>query len=669
MSPPPAPHPDSPPAETSGFRWEARHAVAGWTKSPGLALSVLLTLALAVGAGAPVLGAVRAGRARTVPYLDPLLHGTERLPGWLTAWTPGATLVSRVQDAAFRTLLSIVLVLTLLLLGSALVNVLTLLLSRAAVRRPEVALRAVLGASRRRLGAQLLGEASLLVLPGIVLGVAGAALGAWLLNTSWPVDRAPWARPLLHGGILGAVAVALAGAALGAWMSPVRLAWKVDLRRHLDSGGRATATKGEVLLRNALAVIQLGASLVLLSLAGVLYHSFTRAPDGRALGYDPRGALTARIDLPVGYTPPRRARAWDELLWRVGAVPGVRAAGAATAGAWVGLGTTDQVVSVCPECFEGGFSKPVSTGLARIHAVSPGFFRALGVPIVRGREFGPGDRAGAPRVVVINTTFAYRLFPAGEPLGKLVQVGGHGVELYQAFRSGGVFAAGQGAAEAPDSVGGDWYRVVGIVGEVRGGGIGVGPEPAPVAYVAAPQRPPSAAGLVVRVDGDPRAIAPAVERAVRGAEPRAGWGEAMSMDEYLARFRAPLKWFAELFGVLAAVVLVVAASGLYGVMVYNVERRTREIGIRMALGARPRQVVRMVVGQSLKLACIGAGAGLIAVGSLARLLQEMLFGVDLWDPALYGGLAAVLAAVAVAASVRPARRAASLDPGVALRSE
>jgi putative ABC transport system permease protein len=642
-------------------RLALRHAARGWRKSPGFTLSVVLTLALGIGAAVPVLGVVRAGRARTAPYLDPALRGTERLPDWLPAWTEKARLIPQVQDAGFRTLLSILLVLTALLLASGLVNVLTLLLSRAAVRRPEIALRSVLGAPRRRLIAQLLGEAATVVVPGIALGVIGGMLGARLLGGSWPGGAAPWSGGLLDPRILGAVAGGLAGVALWAWASPVRVAWKLDLRRYMDSGGRATATKGEVLLRNALAVTQLAASLVLLTVGGVLYHSFARGPQARELGYDPRGAMTARVEIPAAYPAGRRMQYWEDTLRRVSAVPGVRAAGVATTGAWVGLGTTDDVVSICPECIEGGLSKPVSTGAARVNSVSPGFFRALGVSVARGRDFRADDRAGAPPVAVINAAFAHRLFPAGEALGKSIQVAGHGPELYRAFT---------GAASMVDaSADGEWYRVVGIVDDARGGGIGVATDPEPAVYLSALQRPPAAAGLVVRTRGDPMALAPAIERAVRGVDPRAAWSGAAAMEAYLAAFGAPLRWFAGVIAVLAAVVLVVAGSGLYGVMAYNVERRTREIGIRMALGARPGRVVRMVVGQSLKLALLGAMFGLIAVGSLARLLQQMLFGVRLWDPLLFAALATLLAAVAAAASHRPARRAATVDPQVALRAE
>ncbi|HET8654650.1 MAG TPA: FtsX-like permease family protein, partial [Longimicrobiaceae bacterium] len=183
------------------------------------------------------------------------------------------------------------------------------------------------------------------------------------------------------------------------------------------------------------------------------------------------------------------------------------------------------------------------------------------------------------------------------------------------------------------------------------------------------QHPPRSAAVAVRTTADPMRIAPAVASAVKAIEPRVALTNTMTMDQYLARYRSPLRWFALVLGVLAAAVLVLSSSGLYGVMSYNVARRTREIGIRMALGARDRTVLRMILARSVRLTWTGTVLGIIAVGGVARLLQLLFLGVEPWDPWLFLGIAGLLGAVALVASYRPARRAALVDPQISLRAE
>ncbi|MEW5930500.1 MAG: ABC transporter permease, partial [Gemmatimonadota bacterium] len=428
--------------------------------------------------------------------------------------------------------------------------------------------------------------------------------------------------------------------------SPVVVAWRRDLRSPLATGGRATAEGGEVLARRALAVAQVAASVVLLTGAGLLLRGFALAgeEEGAGPGFDPRDTLTFQLRLPE---PDGRERGLllAELDRRIGALPGVVDAGAATPGAWLGLGTTDRVQAICLECAMYPGLRPTSSALARIHAVSPGFFAALGAPVPRGRELGPGDRDGAPRVAVINDTFAARLFPSRfpvDPLGKRIQLGG---------------------------ARGEWYTVVGVVEEVRAPGIGSGSAPVPAVYLSTLQHPPAVVSVAVRAAGDPMALLPAVEGAVRAAAPRAALSDAMTMERHLARFRAPLAWLAALLAALAAAALLLATSGLHGVMAYDAARRTREIGVRMALGARTGHVVRMVLGQGLRIVCAGAALSLFGALALGRLLQLLLAGVEPFDPLLFAGIALLLGIVALLAGHGPARRAATVDPQVSLRAE
>jgi ABC-type antimicrobial peptide transport system permease subunit len=216
---------------------------------------------------------------------------------------------------------------------------------------------------------------------------------------------------------------------------------------------------------------------------------------------------------------------------------------------------------------------------------------------------------------------------------------------------------------------GTWYTIVGVVEDIRAEGVGSGGEAVPQVYLSAWQHPPGALGLVVRTTGEPMALLPAIEEAVRGSAAGAELAGGMTMGAYLARFRAPLRWLAMVFGAVAAAALVLGTWGLHGVMSYNVARRTREIGIRMAVGAATRDVSRLVLVQSLRIVGLGIIVGVIAVSGITRLLQLLLRGVGPFDPVLFGGIAITLGSVALLASYRPARRAAAVDPQISLRAE
>jgi predicted permease len=614
------------------IRHDAAYALRKLRRTPGFTASVLLAVALGVGVAGPVVGMVRAG-LQGGPYRGALLGGAPVPP--LAPWSAELRTIAQAQDAALRPLLWTLLALALALAAIGLVNVLTLLLARGSARRPELAMRAVLGAGRGRLVAQLATEGGLLAGAGAGVGLLLAGVVASALAGTWPDGAAPWEG--LDGSAAAVAAALFCAVAVAAWLTPVGVAWRRDLRRHLATGARATAGKGEARLRNGLAVVQLAVSLVILTCAGLLLRSFAAAPaEGARPGFDPRDTLTLRVELPAG-APESHAAAYGRVLQRVRAVPGVTAASLASEGAWVGLGPTDRALALCRECSAANMLKVASEGPARVHAVSPGYFAALGVP-VRGREAD-----GAAAEAVVNTAFAYRLFPRGEPLGKRVQVGRRGDH---------------------------WVRVVGVVEDPLVPGIGAGAEAVPAVYLSAARRAPSAAGLAVRVaGGDPGRLLPAVRAAVLGTVPGAAVSRAMTMEAYLHRFGAPLRWMAALVAGLAAAALLLAASGLSAVMSFNVARRTREIGIRMALGARDRDVARMVLGQGLRVTRAGIVLGLFGAVPLARMLQLLLKGADPFDGGLFLGLAGALAAVAVAASLRPALRAARVDPQVSLRQE
>lgn len=625
-----------------------RPRVRSFRGAPGSPAAVVLALAAGLGFGIPVVGIVRDAALRSVLYTDPLVRDGGRATGWLPGWTAARETIPVIQDRAMQALLGVLLALALLLLAVALVNAVALLLARAAARRPEIALRAVLGASPWRLAGHLFTGGAVLLVPACGLGLLIAAGAAGLLRRSWPGGPPPWGDAPADGLSRAAVAGVFVLATLLAWHTPLAVAWRRDPGRFLATGGRATAGRGEVFTRQALAVVQVAASLVLLTGAGLLLRGFALpGAESSGPGFDPRDTLTVQLRLPDPDAPGSRERQllYQELSSRIAALPGVLDVGMGTPGAWLGLGTADRVIGVCPECEMAHVVQPTSSTFARIHAVGPGFFAALRAPVLRGREMRPGDTGGAPAVAVINDVAAHRLFASRlevEPLGKRIQVGG--------------------------SEGG-WYTVVGIVDEVRAPGIGSGSHPVPAVYLSALRHPPAVVDLAVRATRDPMALLPAVAAVVRDVAPEATLSDAMTMESYLARFRAPLAWFAVVLAALAGVALLLAATGLQSVMAYDATRRTREIAVRMALGATDRDVVRMVLGRSLRITAVGAAVSLFGALALGRALQLLLAGVEPFDPLLFGGIAGLLGCVALLASYRPARRAASVDPQVSLRAE
>jgi predicted permease len=611
-------------------------------ETAGVTVPVVLALAIGIGLGIPLLGIIRSSLHRASPYMDPDFEESSLTADWLSGWTASRQTIPQLQDGAWRVLLQVLLALVVLLLAIALVEALTLTLARATARRPDVALRTALGATRGRLVPDLLRDGARVPLLGGGLGLLIGVATAHALHASWPGGASPWGNHPTGVGLLGCVVVIFLLVPLLATLSPVSVAWRRDLRRFLTSGGRATATRGEAFLRNTLAVAQIGAVLVLLTSAGVLLRGFaSSSEDVPTSSFDPRGMLTAEVRLPDagGLSAPERHLAYEGMLGRVAALAGVADTSIGSAGAWVGLGQSDMVHALTGSPTAPGWVKP-----ARYHAVGPGFFRTLGVRVLHGREFGAADTAGAPRVVVVNQAFASVFRLRGNGVGRKVQF--HRANLD-----------------------GAWYTVVGLVEDIRAEGVGSGSEAVAKVYASAWQHPPGSVGLVVRTKGEPMALLPAIEEAVRGPGTGAELAGGMTMEAYLARFRAPLRWLAVVFGAVAAAALVLGTWGLHGVMSYNVARRTREIGIRMAVGARTRDVSRLVLVQSLRIVGLGIVVGVIAASGITGLLELLLSGVEPFDPLLFGGIAITLGSVALLASYRPARRAAAVDPQISLRAE
>ncbi len=520
----------------------------------------------------------------------------------------------------------------------ACVNVANLALARATSRQKEIAVRSALGASRSRLVRQLLTES-------IILAVAGG--GAGLLLTMWGIDSlvaiipdtVPRAKEInIDGRVLGFTLVVslLAGLVFG--LVPALQASKPNLNEALKEGGRSGwLGGGRNRIGSLLLVSEVALSLVLLIGAGLMIKSFIRLLNV-APGFDRQNTLTMLIALPrqkYGQSEQQRAF-FQQLLERVGALPGVEAAGAVNSlplsqsqeGRYFAVeGDTRNVDEVDPG--------------AGYRTVSPGYFRAMGIPLLTGRSFTERDAQGAPGAVIINQEMARRFFYDADPLGKRIK-----------------FSTREDAR---------WSEVVGVVGDVRHHALDQ--ERNSEIYASYLQRPSGGMYLVARTASDSSGIASAIRDEVRAIDKDQPIDDINTMEQRLSASVAPRRFPMVLLSIFAAVALALASAGIYGVMSYSVTQRTHEIGVRMALGAQPADVLRLVVGQGVLLASIGVGAGLVSAVALTRLMSSLLFGVSPTDPVTFAAVSVLLAGVALGACFIPARRAAKVDPMVALRYE
>ena len=529
-----------------------------------------------------------------------------------------------------------------LVLLIACANVANLLLARSTARRKEIAVRTALGASRWRIVRQLLTESVLLSLAG---GGAGLVLALWgtdLLVALIPaaqLARMPYLRQLsLDTNILLFTfgLSLLTGIVFG--LAPALSASRTDLQEAMKDGVRGSGARRARGVRDLLVVSEVALSLVLLVGAGLLMKSLARM-----LSVDPgfrtENLLTMTLQLPPASAADatRAAAFYDELLRRTSALPGVRGA---------------AEVSNLPLSGDGGTGTPRVLGLpesategaeSHLRTVSTNYFGVMGVPLLKGRDFDERDRADAPPVVIINQTLAARVFRGEDPLGRRVT-----------FK----FTAGQPP-----------FEIVGVVGDEKITSLDA--RTTPVIYFPVAQGPGSRMSLVARTNAEPSAVAGAVRGLVRELDPEVPVYGVRTMEQVINDSRATFmrRYPAYLIAVFACVALLLSVVGIYGVISYTVTQRTRELAIRLALGAQGRDVLRLVMRHGLLLALAGVGLGLAASLALTRLMSGLLFGVSAADPAVYGAVALLLVSVALLACIVPARRATKVDPTVALRYE
>ncbi|MBX3278865.1 MAG: ABC transporter permease [Acidobacteria bacterium] len=518
----------------------------------------------------------------------------------------------------------------------ACVNVANLLLARAAGRRRELAIRAALGAGRSRLVFQFLTES--LVLSGFG-GLLGLAIGKWGVDLLmvWAIGFLPRAGEVALDArvvVFTFIVSLLTGIAFG--LAPALRVSRTDLHEDLKEGGRSGDGPRHGSLRKALVVAEIALALVLLAGAGLLIRSFQQL-QRLDTGMQAKGVLTLRLTLPESKYPAQESIVAFHrgLLERIAALPGVEAAGMINMLPLVQSGFNGDVnVEGRPEFAPG------QSPLVEYRAVSPDYFRALGVPLIAGRFFNAADQAGAAPAVIINSALARALFPDEDAVGKRMNSGVS-----------------------------DWTTIVGVVGDVRQSGLTAAARPELYLPYAQAGAMVQSAGFVVRAQGDPLALAGSVRGAVRELDPAQPVYSVRTMEDVLGLAVADRRLNMLLLGLFAALAMVLAAVGIYGVMSYTVSQSTREIGIRMALGAERRDIVKLIVGQGAMLTGIGIAIGLGASMGLAQLIGSLLYGVSASDPLTYAVMVAALTCVALLACYVPARRATRVDPMIALRSE
>ncbi len=536
--------------------------------------------------------------------------------------------------------------LLLLLLGAvgfvlliACANVANLLLARAASRQKEIAIRGALGAGRVRVIRQLVTESVLLSLFGGILGILIADWGVKLVIALSPSNIPRLQETRVDGWVaLFTVALSLVTGLLFG-LAPAVYAARTNLVESLkESAGWQSAARGGR-VRSLLVISEIALALVLLIGAGLMIQSFWRLLRVDP-GFNPRSVLAIDITLSQKYSNSQRQRAFlQEALERLRTLPGVESAGAIS---FVPLFGKD--INLAPVAVEG---RPLPLSLQGVladeRAVTPDYFRTLGIPLIRGRFFTEHDTEGQPRVVIVSETLARRHFPNEDPIGKRI-----------------VFATGGKVLGGP-------FTIVGLVGDVKS--VSLEAEPRAQVYEPFAQSTRGAMTFLIRADWDLLKVTAAARNEIRSLDAELPVTNVRTMNEVFAGSVARPRFYMVLLGLFAGLALVLTVVGLYGVVSYSVSQRIHEIGIRMALGAAQPEVMRLVLRQGLRLALAGTAIGFAAAVLLTRLLRSILFGVRPTDPLTFAGVALLLTATALLASYIPARRATKVDPMVALRYE
>jgi putative ABC transport system permease protein len=555
--------------------------------------------------------------------------------GWIIHVNPlQKVLVSDAKSALLVLLGAVGLVLLI-----ACVNIANLLLSRAASRANEMALRLALGAPRGRIIRQLLTESGVLGLLGAIAGIAFAYWSVHALSSFLPADLVLAQKIRLDGWVLAFALIVSAAASFGFGLAPAFLTANSKVQDALKTGAaRSGEGRSRNRMRNILAAAEIALALMLVVASGLLLRSFVTLTAVNP-GFNVDHVMRAEVSLPqFQYATKQQWAAFgDALLERLQAQPGLQDSAIAVplplADGFVNLGFTIPGHAPLPS------GTPSSTDYV---AASPSYFHVLGIPLLRGRIFTAQDAMSSPRVAVISEALAHFYFPNEDPIGKQVSIS---------------FPPAKPIAR----------EIVGIVGDIHDEALNK--EPGPMVYVPFAQEPFWGGSVVVRTSLSTSSVVASIRQSVKSIDPNLPVTDVASMSDVLAssvaqpRFRA---WLIGLFGIVA---LLLATAGIFGVISYSVSCRTREFGVRVALGASPYSIRTMVLREGLKLAAIGLCVGGIGALALARFLKNQLYGIGAHDPITFVAAAAILIVVALFASYIPARRATRVDPMVALRYE
>ncbi len=514
-------------------------------------------------------------------------------------------------------------------------NVANLLLSRAASRQKEIAVRTALGASRGRMLAQLLTESLLLSAAGGVAGLLAALWSVRMMNRFLPQGLLPVPEVAVDSSVLFfALAVTLATGLLFG-VAPAWHAARADLNTVLKQGSRSSIGGQRLIVRNGLVAGELALATILLIGAGLLMQSVLRLQQVR-VGFRPERVLTFQLAAPAARYPNqvKRWALYRDALQSLAAIPGVSGA-AMSSGIPMGQGnyTRSPFMPTGASILPDGASVPIDWRI-----VSPGYFRLMGIPLLSGRDFTDQDGPGATDVIAVSAAAAQKFWGKENPIGKKI----HRPTLTSSF------------------------TVIGVVGDVRHNALN---QEFPCLYFSAATRLAPLMDIVIRTQGRPESVLASARTRIHDLDPELPLSNVRTVEEYVYNNAAQPRLNAALLGVFAGVALLIAAIGVYGVLAYSVNQRTREIGLRMALGAQQSAVLFWIAGQGMVVAVAGIGIGLAGAYALSRLLASLLFDIQPRDSLTFTAVAALLSAVALAACLVPARRASRVDPMVALRDE
>ena len=587
-------------------------------------LSVVARLAPGVSLKAANEDLTRLNQAFWRAQGEPLPHKTSAM-----AWRDSLT--QQTRGAMFLLLGAVGFVLLI-----ACANVANLTLVRGLSRQREGAIRAALGASRARQVRQALAESVLLALFGGLVGLVLALWGMDLARILVPTTMTRFAPSALSLPALGFNFALSVGCGLLFGLFPALQVTRAELTPLLKEGGVQSGARGHHPMRSALVVLQVALALVLLIGTGLVVRSLQNQQRAE-LGFDPERVLTARLTLPPEkyQTPERMRHFYEEVVERVQRLPGVEAAGLVNNAPLWGNNTNGDFTIV------GRQGAPGERLVTEFQIASPDYFRAMGIALERGRGFGPQDTATSPGVVLVNEAFAKKFFPGQEVLGQRINLGWTDNEPPR--------------------------EIVGVIADVRHRRLREAP--VPESYVPVSQVQMNRMVLALRARGEPTGLASAVRQEVLAVDPQQPVYDVSTYGERLSSLLRQERAATRLLGALAVLALVLAGVGLYGVMAYTVGQRTRELGIRRALGAQQTQVLSLVLGQGARLTLTGLALGLLGAYGLARVAQSILYEVSATEPVVFLGLSLTLAAVALGACWLPARRASRVDPAISLRAE